>query len=283
MGRLTVKSDLACGLAIAACGSPESPSGRRARYGVPLLLLFPLLLVLVLAGCDAEGEGKAKVRYKPALLPVALTISPDGVAVEGERSIVTPIGEFSIGAEYSLPARDADKIYVLLRDRKRGASGFDTVFRVQTGREQLTVIVNGKTTIQIKDGQVLIDVTDGAVKKVQFKRVEGATVEEGRESLWSRVAAKWSGGWESSIYKPFTLTRWAYDDSTIDRWWGVGFVWFLLRLALALVLLIVDLVLSAVFLVAQIAYFFFGPTGRNVVWGVGILFGIIAGASWRFG
>jgi hypothetical protein len=63
----------------------------------------------------------------------------------------------------------------------------------------------------------------------------------------------WSKGWEASLYKPFMLTRWAYDDSTIDKWCGLGFVWFLLRLALTLVLLLVDLVLSSIFLAAQIA------------------------------
>ncbi|RGC70867.1 hypothetical protein C5N14_01865 [Micromonospora sp. MW-13] len=239
-----------------------------------------ILLALVVAGCDPETEGKGKLRYKPPLLPVALTLGPDGVAVEGETSFVTPIGEFSIGAEYSLPPRDGSTIYVLLRDRKKGKTGFDKVFRVQAGREQLTVIVNGTTTIQVKDGQVLIDITDGAVKKIQFKRVDQATVKEGGDSFWAKTGAKWDQGWESSIYKPFVLTRWAYDDSTIDKWCGLGFVWFLLRLALTLVLLLVDLVLSSIFLIAQIAYLIFGATGRNVVWGVAILVVIIAGFRW---
>ncbi|WP_431976365.1 hypothetical protein [Micromonospora haikouensis] len=236
-----------------------------------------MLLALVLAGCDPEGEGKGKIRYKPALLPVALTVSPDGVAIEGETSIVTPIGEFSIGAEYSLPPRDGSTIYVLLRDHKKGATGFDRVFRVQAGRDQFTVIVNGTTTIQVKDGQVLIDVTGGAVKRVQFKRVDQANVKEGGDSFWTKTGSKWNQGWESSLYKPFVMTRWAYDDSTIDKWCGLGFVWFLLRLALTLVLLLFDLALSAVFLVAQLAYLVFGPTGRNVVWGVTVLLVIIGG------
>ncbi|MEW2375671.1 hypothetical protein AB0883_06130 [Micromonospora sp. NPDC047812] len=235
-----------------------------------------LLLLLVLAGCDPETEGK--VRYKPVLLPVSLTVGPDGVAVEGETSFVTPIGEFSIGAQYSLPPRDGSTIYVLLRDRKKGKTGFDRVFKVQSGRDQLTVVVNGTTTIQVENGQVLIDITGGAVKKVQFKRVDQAAVKEGGDSFWGKTDAKWSKGWESSLYKPFVLTRWAYDDSTIDKWCGLGFVWFLMRLAMTLVLLLVDLVLSSIFLVAQIAYLIFEATGRNVVWGIAILLGIVAGA-----
>ncbi|MFC5921915.1 hypothetical protein [Micromonospora vulcania] len=237
-----------------------------------------MLLVLALTGCDPETEGK--VRYKPVLLPVSLTVGPDGVAIEGETSFITPIGEFSIGAEYSLPPRDGSTIYVLLRDRKKGKTGFDQVFKVQTGRDQLTVVVNGTTTIQVKDGQVLIDVTGGAVKKVQFKRVDQATVKEGGDSFWVKAGAKWSQGWESSFYKPFVLTRWAYDDSTIDKWCGLGFIWFLMRLALTLVLLLVDLVLSSIFLIAQIAYMFFEATGRNVVWGVAILVVVVGWIRW---
>ncbi|MFF0720464.1 hypothetical protein [Micromonospora sp. NPDC003816] len=236
-----------------------------------------MLLVLVLAGCDPEAEGK--VRYKPVLLPVALTIGPDGVAVEGETSFINPIGEFSIGAEYSLPPRDGGTIYVLLRDRKRGKTGFDKVFRVQTGRDQLTVVVNGKTMIQVKDGQVLIDITGGSVKKIQFKQSE-ATAKESGDPFWVKAGAKWSKGWQASIYKPFMLTRWAYDDSTIDKWYGLGFVWFLLRLALTLVLLLVDLMLSSIFLVAQIAYLIFDGTGRNVVWGIAILAALVAVFRW---
>ncbi|MFY1704442.1 MULTISPECIES: hypothetical protein [Micromonospora] len=238
-----------------------------------------VLLCLVLTGCDPETSGK--VRYKPVLLPVALTVGPNGVAVEGETpSVVTPIGEFSVGADYSLPSRGKDAIYVLLRDRSKGKSGFDQVFRVQAGGDQLTVVVNGTTTIQVKDGQVLIDVTDGAVKKVQFKRVDQATVKEGGESYWSKVGAKWDKGWDSSLYKPFVFTRWAYDDSTIGKWCGLGFVWFLMRLALTIVLLFVDLALTAVFVVAQVAYLFWAGTGRNIVWGVATLAVIVSAFRW---
>ncbi|KXK63570.1 hypothetical protein AWW66_02115 [Micromonospora rosaria] len=216
------------------------------------------------------------------MLPVALTVGPDGVAVEGDTGVVTPIGEFSIGAQYSLPSRSKDEIYVLLRDQKKGKSGFDKVFRVRAVGDQLTVVVNGSSTIQVKDGQVLIDVTDGAVKKVQFKRVGQAAVKEGGDSYWSKVGAKWDKGWDSSLYKPFVFTRWAYDDSTIGKWCGLGFVWFLVRLALTIVLLFVDLALTSIFLVAQVAYLFWAGTGRNIVWGVATLAVIISGCRLMF-
>ena len=67
------------------------------------------------------------------------------------------------------------------------------------------------------------------------------------------------------------LVRWAYDDSTISKWYGLGFVWFLIRFALMLLLLIPDLLLTLVYLLAGGAFLFFGSTGQNVVYGLAAL------------
>ena len=71
----------------------------------------------------------------------------------------------------------------------------------------------------------------------------------GEPSLVRYISHRWHKGWDLSFYHPFSFSRWAYDDSTIGKWYGVGFVWFFLRLALALVLGLVDIALSLVFLV----------------------------------
>ena len=68
------------------------------------------LLVLTGAGCGTPAEPEAS--YKPPLLPVALVVDANGVRVEGDASIVTPIGQFSIGAKYDMPKRDAGTVYV---------------------------------------------------------------------------------------------------------------------------------------------------------------------------
>jgi hypothetical protein len=130
--------------------------------------------------------------------------------------------------------------------------------------------VDGTTVIAVHDGQVLIDVTDGSIKKIEFRQA-ATTAPEQHSGWWHGVSAQWNSGWSPSIYKPFMLSKWAYDDSTIDKWYGLGFVWFLIRLALALLLAIADIILSLIFLLAQLAYLFFGPTGRNIVWGAAIL------------
>lgn len=253
---------------------------RRLRRAISLTLAIAVLFGLAACG----GDTTPTVSYKPDFLPVKLNIGADGVSISGDKSIVTPIGEFSIGASYSLPKRESASIYVILRDRNRGEKGrgekgFDDVYLVKSGSDDFIAVVNGKTTIQIRDGQVLIDVTDGTIESVEFKRGE-PTTKEGETSWWDETTQRWDNGYHSSWYKPFALCTWAYDDSTISKWWGAGFVWFLIRLILALLLGLVDILLSVVFLLAQVAYMLFGPTGRNIVWGIAILallFFVVAG------
>ena len=182
------------------------------------------------------------MKYGPPLLPVEFVISEDGISVEADRSIVTPVGSFSVGAKYELPYREPDTIYVFIRD-----NGFDKVYNVRTGGGEFTAVVDGTTTIQVKDGRVLIDVSEGSVRSIKFQRVEADAVAAGNrggDSNWAaQQRAKWNHGYETSFYHPFALSRWAYDDTTISKWCGIGFVWFLLRLFLAVILLAVDIVL----------------------------------------
>lgn len=217
------------------------------------------------------GSTSPEVTYKPELLPVTIEIGPDGITLRGDTSVITPIGEFSIGAKYQLPDHDKDTIYVVVRDRKKGTVGFDDVYELATGQGDFTAVVNGTTTIEIHDRQVIIDVTGGTVPRIQFKRSGPPAGSAKPSSAWASVQRKWSTGYRTSWYKPFMLSRWAYDDSTITKWYGIGFVWFLVRLVLALVLGVLDLILTVVFLIAQVLYMVTGSTGRNVVWGVFVL------------
>jgi hypothetical protein len=57
----------------------------------------------------------------------------------------------------------------------------------------------------------------------------------------------------------------------MGRWYGIGFIWFLIRLILAIIFFIIDAVLSIGFLLGQIGFLFFGPTGRNVIYGILVL------------
>jgi hypothetical protein len=223
-----------------------------------------IFLLLVCAAC---GNVKPFVGYQPEFLPIQMTVTPSGVSFAGDTSIATFVGVFSIGATYSLQPPNADSIYVILRDRE---TGFDKIYEVRTGQGEFSAVVNGKTTIAVTTSRVLIDVTNGVIEKIRFKRVAGPAYTQ-TPTIWNKIGARWDEGWSQSWYKPLELTRWAYDDSTIGRWYGVGFAWFLLRLILAIILFFIDAVLTLCFLLGQVAFVIFGPVGRNVIYGLLVL------------
>jgi hypothetical protein len=234
-----------------------------------------MALLISMAGlvsaCTSELSGE--VEYKPVFLPVKFTYNGSTIDVKGEREIVTFIGTFSIGAKYSLPENDADAIYVIIRNRKEKPSGFDHTYKVRSGGGDFSAVVNGRTVIQVVDRQVLIDVTDGDVEEIQLKNVEPVATTDSGNSL-SDYSKKWDEYWAWAMYKPFSLFAWVYDDSTISEGHGLGFVWFLIRLLLALFALVFDLILTAVFLIGGLAHVLLGATARNVVLGVFALLGI---------
>lgn len=232
-----------------------------------------LLLLLASIGLTACGPAQPQVGFTPALLPVKFSLSPSGISVSGDKNLVTPLGVFSVGAKYSLPEKEADSIHVIIRDRKKGGTGFDQIYQVRSGQGEFSAVVDGRTTVQVVNRQVLIDVTDSRIETIELKGVEKvAAVNEGPIT---RLVNNWQAHWRESIYSPFAFFSWAYDDSTMGKWYGLGFVWFLLRLILALLLLLPDLVLTAVFAAAGIGYALLGETARNIVYGLAALFGLV--------
>jgi hypothetical protein len=251
-----------------------SVSALRLGRGSALAVVISLLLGLSLTGCG--GTPTASVSFKGNFLPVGISISTDGKSfVQGDVSYATAIGTFSIGAKYDLPQRNSSSIYVILRNRH---TGFDKVYEVRTDGAQFNAVVNGTTSITVTRDQVLIDITSGTIRKIAFKQVHSQLAEASNGGWWPgtrhAIAARWDAGWAQSWYKPYGMARWAYSDSTIEKWYGAGFVWFLLRLAFAIILGLIDTLLTLGFLLGQAAFIIFGPTGRDVTYGL-IVLGVI--------
>ena len=113
-------------------------------------------LVLLATGCIGGGELRPFIAYKPPFLPVKLVIDVAGVTMEGEASLVTPIGEFSIGA--AVPAmRKSDDLRVIVRDRSHA---IDRVFDIRWC-DTLAVSINGRSNLQISRRVVFLDVSNG--------------------------------------------------------------------------------------------------------------------------
>jgi hypothetical protein len=233
-----------------------------------LCAVVGLGLLPALVGCANTNEPRAE--YKPPLLPVKLEITPSGVSVTGDATIVTFLGTFSVGAKYSMAPPGEDTVRVLVLNRNKGPTGFHDIFDVRTGGGRFVAVTNGKTVIQVMDRMVQIDVTDGTVEEISFKTIDGELPKSADED----AVSPWRAYWEWSPYHPFGLSRWAYDDSAMSKWYGVGFVWFLVRLCVAILLGLVDLVLTLVFLVAGVFDVLVGETARNIAFGVFALIGV---------
>jgi hypothetical protein len=230
-----------------------------------LLAVLTLFAGTAVPAPPSAAASDGEVGYQPPVLPVEFVVNGDGIEISGKKELVTPIGTFSIGAKYQLPHNARDTIYVILRDQHARPSGVDHIYEVRIGEDEFQAVVDGHTVIAVKDDRVTIDVTDATVERIEFHGVP-PTVDEGTSaSLWVQ---RWHENWRDSPYKPFVLFTWAYDDSTVGQWHGLGWVVFVLRLIMALVLLVVAIVRTAIFLAAALAYMVFGDTGRNFVIGI---------------
>jgi hypothetical protein len=146
---------------------------KRTHFSVVFRVMLLSITALLLSGCD-----RISLSYKPPFSPVKLAIDSQGnVSVVGDVSIVTFVGEFSIGAEYTLK-EDPDSILVTIRDREKGD---DTIYRVRTDGDRFVAVLNGNTVVQVENNQVLIDVTNAAVESIEFKRADSTIPETGFE------------------------------------------------------------------------------------------------------
>ena len=114
------------------------------------LFIFALQLfnLIVTDICYSE----ISFNYKPPFLPFSVSVNKAGITLNAERSIVTPIGKFSIGADYSLYKKNGYTIVVIrvLDNNKEYA------FKIHEYDSKLIVNANGNTDIEIKDRCVLI-------------------------------------------------------------------------------------------------------------------------------
>ena len=226
------------------------------------------LMVIALIGllCSAcGGTVNPDLSYQaPLFLPFHFSIGKkdNNPTISGNVSAVTELGIFSIGAQFELPPSQPDSMRVILEDRR---TGFDRIYQVRTDGDQFAAVVNGTTTISVSNDEVTIDITNGSIQSVYFKRVDNQIPEAQTNgnpvsNVANTAAGRWDSGWDRSWYKPFMLSGWAYDDSTVTKWYGAGFVLFFLRLILACFLGIFDCIFTFFFFIGQLFILCFGTS-----------------------
>lgn len=195
----------------------------RQRVAFQILLIG--ISISLLSGCGTSAS------YRPPFLPVKLVIDSAGnVSVVGGVSIVTFVGEFSIGAEYTIRS-EPDSIMLILRDQNKGLHGLDTIYRVRTDGDEFVVVLNGETSVQVVNKRVIIDITNADVKSIEFKRAEDSGVKI------------------LSFYRPFVVMQKMIDKRT----------W--LSSVLATLLFPVEVIAIPYFIYYETAYTLFGDVG----------------------
>jgi len=117
-------------------------------------MFLSLALGLSIVACGSGTE--AGIGYKPPLIPLQIKIGLDGsVSFELNKTIVTPIGTFSLEAGIALH-RDVPQGSTLLIIRHRQAGVLaDDLYEIHD--ENVTVTVNGLTTFQVSNGRIFVD------------------------------------------------------------------------------------------------------------------------------
>ncbi|WP_182876975.1 hypothetical protein [Microbispora sp. H10670] len=230
----------------------------------PLRLAVRVIAVLmILAAPAACTDETTEITFQPTVLPVKLKWSDGDVGVEGDVGLVTPVGKIELNAGLPLPDTGGRAIYVIFRDKR---ASVDDVYRVKSGAGTFHAVVDGTTDFSVDDQRVVIEVLRGTAKTIEFKKAERVPVQKG-----TGVIHKWTEYWQTTFHRPFSWSRWAYDDSTMHDWPPLGFVWFLVRLVVAIVLGVIDLLLFVVQVLAAIAFALAGTVAMNVVYGVAAL------------
>ena len=143
-------------------------------------LLIPLLLMSYTPTTYAD-EG-LDISYKVPFLPLEITFGSDGISFHGTKTIVTPIGSFSLGYSKYASKFDEDYTYVIIEDMNLKK---EHIYKIND-KKKLKLVSEGRTEMTVTKNRVRIVVEKGSRFTVKFS-VEGE--DEVRESSSSDL--KW--------------------------------------------------------------------------------------------
>lgn len=137
-----------------------------------LQVIVPFSLIVMLSFLSACGSPhiSGAASYQPPFLPLSFSIDTTGaISIQGNLSLVTPLGTFSISASVSNQlASEADKLILVIRHKDNKVI-VDTAYKIQTGQDEVSVVTNGRTTIDVTQHKVFIDASHGSIQTIQIK------------------------------------------------------------------------------------------------------------------
>jgi hypothetical protein len=124
-------------------------------------LMIPFLVIGLTIGSLADGF----ISYKVPFVPLEFIFDEDGIHWEASKTIVTPLGSFSLGyANNDAKKLDKSYTYVIIQDLNTKK---EYPYKIND-KKKLTLLSEGRTEITITKNIVLIVVEKGSQFMVKF-------------------------------------------------------------------------------------------------------------------
>ena len=126
-----------------------------------IILIALITSNIVFSSCEGD------VSYRPPFSPIKFVLDTLGnISIQGEASLVTPIGAFSLNARIAT-SEEAGSLLVIIRDKRKA---IDRMYRIRTGDGEFICQVNGSVTLKITNRLVIVDISNGDVKSIEIQR-----------------------------------------------------------------------------------------------------------------
>ncbi len=130
-----------------------------------------VLLLLFLMGIEffASSCGTLVLNYTPSFEPITFIIQTNGnILVQGNTSIVTEVGTFPAERNISDTLQPENNALLLIIRHLENGAVVDTVYKISK-QQQLSIVVDGGTAIQITSNPFSIDASKGNIKSIEVK------------------------------------------------------------------------------------------------------------------
>ena len=132
------------------------------------LKFFLISLLMICCSPSIYADEGLNISYKVPFVPLEITFDSDGISFNGTKTIVTPLGSFSLGYSKYASKFDEDYTYVIIEDMNLKK---EHIYKIKD-KKKLKLITEGRTEITITKNRVRIVVEKGSHFTVKFS-VEG--------------------------------------------------------------------------------------------------------------